>query len=30
MKKEFKLIEILGGVLGFIIGIIQLLIIQLQ
>lgn len=30
MKKEFKLIEILGGVLGFFIGIIQLLIIQLQ
>ncbi len=30
MKKEFKLIEILGGVLGFMIGIIQLLIIQLQ
>ena len=30
MKKEFKFIEILGGVLGFMIGIIQLLIIQLQ
>ena len=30
MKKEFKLIEILGAVLGFMIGIIQLLIIQLQ
>ena len=30
MKKEFKTIEILGGVLGFLIGIIQLLIIQLQ
>lgn len=30
MKKEFKLIEILGGVLGFFIGIIQLLIIQWQ
>lgn len=30
MKKEFKFIEILGGILGFIIGIIQLLIIQLQ
>jgi uncharacterized membrane protein YheB (UPF0754 family) len=30
MKKEFKFIEILGGVLGFLIGIIQLLIIQLQ
>jgi uncharacterized membrane protein YheB (UPF0754 family) len=30
MKKEFKFIEILGGVLGFIIGIIQLALIQLQ
>jgi uncharacterized membrane protein YheB (UPF0754 family) len=30
MKKEFKFIEILGGVLGFVIGIIQLIIIQLQ
>ena len=30
MKKEFKFIEILGGILGFLIGIIQLLIIQLQ
>jgi uncharacterized membrane protein YheB (UPF0754 family) len=30
MKKEFKFIEILGGVLGFMIGIIQLLLIQLQ
>ena len=30
MKKEFKFIEILGGVLGFMIGIIQLLIIQLN
>lgn len=30
MKKEFKFIEILGGVLGFMIGIIQLIIIQLQ
>ena len=30
MKKEFKTIEILGGVLGFLIGIVQLLIIQLQ
>lgn len=30
MKKEFKLIEILGAVLGFMIGIVQLLIIQLQ
>jgi uncharacterized membrane protein YheB (UPF0754 family) len=29
MKKEFKLIEILGGVLGFIIGIIQLLLVIL-
>ena len=30
MKKEFKFIEILGGVLGFLIGIIQLIILQLQ
>ncbi|MCK5367466.1 MAG: DUF445 family protein [Cyclobacteriaceae bacterium] len=30
MKKEFKFIEILGAILGFLIGIIQLLIIQLQ
>jgi uncharacterized membrane protein YheB (UPF0754 family) len=30
MKKEFKFIEILGGVLGFLIGIIQLILIQLQ
>lgn len=30
MKKEFKFIEILGGVLGFLIGIIQLLIIQIK
>jgi uncharacterized membrane protein YheB (UPF0754 family) len=30
MKKEFKFIEILGGVLGFLIGLIQLFIIQLQ
>lgn len=30
MKKEFKFIEILGGVLGFLIGLIQLLLIQLQ
>ncbi|NJN28152.1 MAG: DUF445 family protein [Cyclobacteriaceae bacterium] len=30
MKKEFKFIELLGGVLGFLIGLIQLLIIQLQ
>lgn len=30
MKKEFKFIEILGGILGFLIGIIQLLLIQLQ
>jgi uncharacterized membrane protein YheB (UPF0754 family) len=29
MKKEFKLIEILGGVLGFFIGLIQLLLLQL-
>ena len=30
MKKEFKFIEILGGVLGFIIGLIQLALLQLQ
>ncbi len=30
MKKEFKFIEILGAVLGFLIGLIQLLIIQFQ
>ncbi len=30
MKKEFKFIEILGGVLGFLIGLIQLFLIQLQ
>jgi len=30
MKKEFKFIEILGAVLGFIIGLIQVLILQLQ
>lgn len=30
MKKEFKFIEILGAVLGFLIGLIQLLILQLQ
>ncbi len=30
MKKEFRFIEILGGVLGFIIGLIQLAILQLQ
>jgi len=29
MKKEFKLIEVIGGVLGFIIGLIQLLIARL-
>ncbi|MCC5931581.1 MAG: DUF445 family protein [Cyclobacteriaceae bacterium] len=29
MKKEFKLIEILGGVLGFFIGLLQLLIVKL-
>jgi len=28
MKKEFKFIELLGGVLGFIIGLIQLLILS--
>jgi uncharacterized membrane protein YheB (UPF0754 family) len=30
MKKEFKYIEILGGILGFAIGLIQLLLLQLQ
>jgi uncharacterized membrane protein YheB (UPF0754 family) len=30
MSKEFKFIEILGGVLGFIIGLIQIAILQLQ
>ncbi|MEM8968776.1 MAG: DUF445 family protein [Bacteroidota bacterium] len=30
MKKEFKFIEILGGVLGFIIGLIQIALLQLQ
>ena len=30
MEKEFKFIEILGAVLGFLIGLIQLLILQLQ
>lgn len=30
MKKEFKLIEILGGVLGFLIGIIQLILVSLN
>ncbi len=30
MKKEFKFIEILGAVLGFLIGLIQLMILQLQ
>jgi len=30
MKKEFRFIEVLGGVLGFIIGVIQLLIIHIQ
>mgnify|MGYP001331571694 CR=1 FL=1 len=30
MKKEFKFIEFLGGVLGFIIGLIQLLILSLD
>jgi uncharacterized membrane protein YheB (UPF0754 family) len=29
MKKEFKMIEILGGVLGFFIGLIQLMLLQL-
>ena len=30
MKKEFRFVEILGGILGFIIGIIQILLLQLQ
>lgn len=30
MKKEFKFIEILGGILGFIIGLIQIALLQLQ
>lgn len=30
MKKEFKFIEILGGVLGFLIGLIQIALLQLQ
>lgn len=30
MKKEFKFIELLGGVLGFIIGLIQLLLVMLD
>ena len=30
MKKEFKFIELLGGVLGFVIGLIQLLILSLE
>lgn len=30
MKKEFKFIEILGGILGFMIGLIQLALLQLQ
>ncbi len=30
MSKEFKFIEILGGVLGFVIGLIQIAILQLQ
>ena len=30
MRKEFKFIEILGGVLGFIIGLIQIALLQLQ
>lgn len=30
MSKEFKFIEILGGVLGFIIGLIQVALVQLQ
>lgn len=30
MSKEFKFIEILGGILGFIIGLVQIAILQLQ
>ncbi|MEM9831195.1 MAG: DUF445 family protein [Bacteroidota bacterium] len=30
MRKEFKFIEILGGVLGFLIGLIQIALLQLQ
>lgn len=30
MSKEFKFIEVLGGILGFIIGLIQIAILQLQ
>lgn len=30
MKKEFKFIELLGGVLGFVIGLIQLIILSLE
>ncbi len=30
MKKEFKFIELLGGILGFIIGLIQLLLVMLD
>ncbi|MFP4091383.1 MAG: DUF445 domain-containing protein [Cyclobacteriaceae bacterium] len=30
MSKEFKFIEILGGILGFVIGLIQIAILQLQ
>lgn len=30
MKKEFKFIEIIGGVLGFLIGLVQLLIVHFQ
>ncbi|MGD1889397.1 MAG: DUF445 domain-containing protein [Cyclobacteriaceae bacterium] len=30
MRKEFKFIEILGGILGFIIGLIQIALLQLQ
>ena len=30
MKKEFKFIELLGGVLGFIIGLIQLIILSFE
>jgi uncharacterized membrane protein YheB (UPF0754 family) len=30
MKKEFKFIELLGGILGFVIGLIQLIILSLE
>jgi uncharacterized membrane protein YheB (UPF0754 family) len=30
MKKEFRFIEIIGGILGFLIGLIQLLLLHIQ